>query len=427
MLSKIKTNKKNIVILGAGFCGLKAAKHLAKLLRFNKEYQIIIVDRRNIHVYNGDLYEISTAYNEKMTQACQTQLQDAVTITMKRALKGLPIVHAQATVQSIDPKNKKVMLSKYGEIPYEYLVMGLGSVTNYYGIPGLAENSFPLKTVENALAINCHLDQMFRERYEKKDTHKVHIAVGGGGYTGAEFACELVGCIKKLGKKYHFDPEKEVEISIIQGSEEFVGLGKKVSDITIKRFHQLGIKPMTNSRISGYDGKMLKVSDKKGEPKADIHTDMLVWTGGIMVNPLLKSFPILHESGGMETYPTLESPHYPKVYAGGDNAAIFDSKKHNLVPKIAQLAVQQGQLIAHNIYAEIMGKQQKEYHPTFKGYIVPLGGTFFVYNRGNITFSGIIPYLMRRYVDLLYFASWMPFGAAFKKWRHTENIFLQND
>ncbi|MCC7196584.1 FAD-dependent oxidoreductase [Candidatus Peregrinibacteria bacterium] len=427
MLSKIKTNKKNIVILGAGFTGLRAAKQLASRLRFNKEYQIILVDRRNIHVYNGDLYEISTAYNEKMTQACQTKLQDAVTITMKRALKGLPVVHAQSTAKSIDPKNKTVTLSKYGEIPYEYLVMALGSVTNYYNIPGLAENSFPLKTVENALAINCHLDQMFRERYEKKDTHKVHIAVGGGGYTGAEFACELVGCIKKLGHKYHFNPEKDVEISIIQGSDEFVGLGKKVSDITIKRFKQLRIKPITNTRISGYNGKTLKTIDKKGVPHPDIHTDMLVWTGGIMVNPLLKSFPVLHESGGLETYSTLESPHYPKVYAGGDNATIFDPKRHNLVPKIAQLAIQQGRLIGENIYADIIGKKQKEYHPVFKGYIVPLGGTYFVYSRGMVTFAGIIPYMMRRYVDFHYFASWMPFGAAIKKWMHTENIFLQND
>lgn len=426
MLSKIKLNKKNIVILGAGFCGLKAAKQLASHLRFNKEYQIILVDRRSMHVYNGDLYEISTAYNKQMSEACQTKLRDAVTITMKRALKGLPVVHAQTNIESIDPANKKVTLTKHGEIPYEYLVMALGSITNYYNIPGLEEHAFPLKTVENALAINCHLDQMFFDRYKRKDHHKVHIAVGGGGYTGAEFACELVGCIKKLSQKYKFSPD-EVEIKIIQGSEEFVGLGKKVSDITVKRFHQLGIKPIVNARISAYDGKVLTICDKKGVCKRGLEADMLVWTGGIMVNPLLKSFPILHESGGMETYPTLESPHYPKVYAGGDNAAIFDSKKHNLVPKIAQLAVQQGKLIAENIYAEIIGKQQKEYHPVFKGYIVPLGGTFFVYNRGNITFSGIIPYLMRRYVDLLYFASWMPFTAAFKKWLHTENIFLQND
>jgi len=426
MLSKIKTNKKNIVILGAGFCGLRAAKQLAGHLRFNNEYQIILVDRRNIHVYNGDLYEISTAYNEKMDQACQTKLQDAVTINMKRALKGLPIVHAQCNVETIDSKSKKVTLSKYGEIPYEYLVMALGSVTNYYNIPGLEEFSFPLKTVENALAINCHLDQMFRERYEKKDTNKVHIAVGGGGYTGAEFACELVGCIKKLGEKYHFKQE-EVEISIIQGSDEFVGLGKKVSDITVKRFHSMGIKPITNARISAYDGKELTLCDKQGICKRGMQANMLVWTGGIMTNPLVKSFPILHESGGLETYPTLESPHYPKVYAGGDNAAIFDSKKHNLVPKIAQLAIQQGKIIANNIWADIAGKRQKEYHPIFKGYIVPLGGTYFVYSRGKITFAGIIPYMMRRYVDLTYFASWMPFGAAFKKWLHTENIFLQND
>lgn len=426
MQNLLKPNKKNIVILGAGFCGIQAAKKLAKKLNGNKEYRVVLVDRRNMHVYNGDLYEISTAYNERITNACMNQLKDAVTISLKKTLRGLHVLHIKDTILKIDHQTKKISLGKSGSVNYEYLVVALGSVTNFYNIPGLEEHSFPLKTVENALAINCHLDQFFRERWEKKQHHKVHIAIGGGGLTGVEFACELVGSTKHLAKKYQFKRE-DVTISIIQGNDEFVGLGKKVSDITIKRFKKLGIQPITNAHIAGYDGKTLTICNKEGVCKRNLEADILVWTGGVKPNPLLLDFQILDTSGCMETNQTLESPHYPKVYAGGDCAAVFDSKHHQMVPKIAQLAIQQGRLIAHNICADINNKNQRAYKPLFKGYIVPLGGTYFVYHNGNITFAGIIPYIMRRYVDFTYFTQLLPFGAAVKKWFTTENIFLQND
>ncbi len=426
MHTKLKTGKKNIVILGSGFCGLHVAKKLAKKLRFSKDYQIILVDRREVSIVNGDLYEISSAYNKRITQECLRTLRDSVSISIRQVLHGLKVIFLRDLITNIDHKSKKVILRGKGEIPYEYLVLTLGSVTNYYDIPGLAEHSYPLKTVEDAMALNCHFDQFFRERWEKKEHKKVHIVVGGGGFTGVEYACELSGCVKKLAKKYGFDPS-EVAITIVQGSKEFVGLGKKVSDIAYRRFKKLGIRPMTNARIAGYDGKHLTICNKDGTCSRSTPADIFIWTGGVKPNPLVQSFEILDPSGALEVHQNLESPHYPGVYAGGDNAAIFDPINHSLVPKLAQLAVQQGSLISHNIWAAINGRAQKLYMPFFKGFIVPMGGRYFVYHKGNITFSGIIPYIMRRFVDLWYFMSLLKPGAALKKWIHTENIFIQND
>lgn len=434
MHNKIQTNKKNIVILGAGFCGINTAKQLAKKLRFNgsgQQFQIILVDRKTAQTYSGDLYEISTAYNKRISESCMSKLKDAVCIQLGQVFMGLPVTFLRDEVATIDPTAKKIMLKNSGELVYEYLVLALGSVTNYYNIPGLQEHAFPLKTLEDALAINCHFDQFFRERWGQNHTSnsgghhkKVHIVVGGGGFTGVEYACELTGCVKKLSEKYHFNPA-EVEISIVQGTDNFVGLGEKVSKITVRRFKKLGIKPIINTQIMAYDGQNLTI--KTETDTTNIAADLLVWTGGIKPNSILKNFPILDSSGALEVYPTLESPHYPKVYAGGDNAAIFDPNKHQLIPKLAQLAIQQGKLIATNISNDINKKPQKSYKPLFKGFILPLGGTYFLYHRDNITFSGIIPYIMRKVVDLMYFLSLLPLKSAFKKWQHSENIFLQND
>lgn len=423
MHQKIKTDKKNIVILGSGFCGLQVAKNLAKYLKKDQSYQIILIDRRNIQVYCADLYEISSAYNKRISKACLTALKDTVSVSIKKAVHGLNVIFIRDEVKKIDPDGRKIILKNSGELPYEYLVLALGCVTNYYNIPGLAEHSYSLKTIEDALALNCHIDQFFQDRYEKKTHQKVHIVVGGGGFTGVEYVCELTGCIKKLSQKYSFDPG-EVQITIVQADKEFVGLGAKVSDLTVERFKKLGIKSITNTQIKSYDGKTVTIQSQTVQ---NIPADILIWTGGVKPNPLLGDFSILHQSKAIEVQPTLESKHYPKVYAGGDNAAIIDSAGQKLLPKLAQLAIQQGKLIGYNICADIDGKTLKIYKPVFKGFVIPLGGTYAIYSRNNIVFSGLIPYLLRRFIDLIYFAGLMSPPAAIKKWIHTENIFLQND
>jgi len=426
MRRKIQPNQKNIVILGAGYCGLHVARNLATKLRFKKNYQIILIDRNEKQTFASDLYEIGTAYNKRVSKSCLRALEDTVLIPIKEALKGIDSVFVKADITKIDHENNKIELKNQDAIEYEYLVVALGSETNFYNIPGLKEHSFPMKTVKDALNLNCHMDQIFRDQWEKKKFKETNIIIGGGGFTGVEYACELAGLLKKLNEKYDFN-HGTAKIFVAQGGDEFVGLGKEVSDITKRRFKELGIKPITDARIAGYDGKVLNICSRSGVCKRSLRADILIWTGGIRPNHLLKDFPILDRSGALEVYPTLESPHYPKVYAGGDNAAIFYPKTDELVPKLAQLAVQQAKIIAYNISADIKESKKKIYKPFIKGFIVPLGAKYFVYHNGNVTFAGIIPYIMKKIVDLLYFASVLPLKKALQKWYSGGKIFIGND
>ena len=169
------------------------------------------------------------------------------------------------------------------------------------------------------------------------------------------------------------------------------------------------------------------IKSEDGTTFHEIPADVLVWTAGVKPNPLLKQFSILSSDGAMEALPNLEAAHYPKVYAGGDNASIFDPKHHSYLPKLGQLAVQQSHIIAENIYADIKGLHQIVYKPSFKGFILALGGKYFVYNKNNLTIPGFLPWIMRRTIDLWYFLSILPLAIAIKKWLRTESIFLQND
>lgn len=421
--------KKNIVIIGGGFCGLIAAKKLAQKLNADsnkkQEYQVVLINNTDVHVYHSDLYEISAAYNKKITRACLSALEDSVCIKIHETTDKYNINFMKEVVQSIDPNKKEVLLKNGKSVPYEYLVVAAGSVTNYYDIPGLEEHSFPLKNLQNALALNCHIDQFFHDQWEKKKEGNVSIVIGGGGATGVEYACEIVGYIKKLSSKYHFDPGT-VTIKIIDGDGQFLGLGEKTSNIAKKRLKKLGIKPIKAYIKECKKGDIL-IENKETQEERLIPADILIWTGGIKVNPLLSSFKKRTKRGELEADKTLQSPHYENVYVGGDNASIIDPKTNKPVPKMGQFAFQEGSLIAHNIWASINGKQQKTFTPLNKGYIVPLGKKTYLYNKGNFTMVGIVPYIMRRVHDILYFAHFMPLTKAIKRIFKKEQIFIQND
>ena len=421
----MKPKKKNILILGSGFCGLQAAIELAKQLHNEPNYQIIVIDKNTSHIFHADLYEIAAAYNKKITTSCLHKLSETVSIPLKKTLKHKNIEVVQDEILAIDKIEKTIQLKKNGDYHYEYLVMALGSVINFYNIPGLEEHSLPLKTLHDALALSCHLDQYFKNYHESHQTHDVHIVIGGGGFTGVEYACEVVGYVNKLSKKYRFAKNK-AKITIVQGGDQFIGLGKKVSDIALKRFNDLNIKPISNHRISKYDGKTLELM-APDQTIRQIPADILVWTGGIKANPLLNNFEKRDKSGCLEVGPTLECTHYPQIYAGGDNASVFDAKSESYLPKIAHFAIQQGKVIGENIAASIRGETQKTYHPHFKGFIVALGGKYFVFQRKNITLKGIIPYLIRKVEIFLYFKSLISFKWAYKKIITNEHIFEQND
>lgn len=426
MYTKVDLDKKHIIILGGGYCGLRVAKLLAKKIEKFRDYQVILVDKKPLHLYAADLYEIATAYYPQVTEACLRELSDSITIPFAEVLKGSSACFMRDTILGIDPVKKIVKLKNSGEIPFEYLVVTLGAVTNFYNLPGIQENSFPLKTIEDGLALDCHFEELFKDRKAKNIHTPLNVVVGGGGFTGVEYACELPGFIKKLSGKYGFKP-KEVKITVVQGGPELVGLGQEVSLATLMRFKKLGIEAVCNTRILGFSQNKLQVSAKDGSQKRDIPTDILIWTAGIQPNPLLKNFPVLHESGCLDVEPNLESTHYPKVYAGGDNAAVFDMHHHGMLPKLGVLAAQQAPIIAYNIWADIAKKEQKAYVPKFKGFIISLGGKFFLYHSEKHTMKGFFPWLKRRRFDFWYFHSLLPFMKALKKWWKTEKIFMQND
>ena len=425
------TDKNKIIaIAGAGFAGLRAALTLVKKLPTNG-YDIVLIDEHDTHIYTPDLYEIATAFNEKITQECLTNLKDTVAIPYRKILRNKPIRFVRNSITQIDPAGKKLMLKKGGAFVFDYLVVALGSVVNYYGIEGLKEHSYALKTITDALAINCYLDHFFQTKWQKGSEKIISIVVGGGGATGVEFTGELPNSIDKLCKKYEC-PRSQVRITLVEGSQQLTGQGKKVTSIILEHFKKHGIICKLGTRIKKVGENVVHISRGDGAIN-ELPMDILIWAGGVIPNPLIRaSFPhIVAKNDALLVNEYLQNEKFPFIYAAGDNAFFVDSLSSKTAPLLAQVAFDQGAVIGHNIAAELTGGTKKKYKLRIKGVIIPLGGKYAILKTGSngksSVLEGFFIWMLRRFVDLRYALSILPFRYAVKKWIHDMHIFVKND
>lgn len=415
-----------IVILGAGFCGLRVARDLSRLLR-KDEAEIVLVDKSDKHIYTPDLYEVASNFHPEITEECLVALENTVATDIISVINLKRVEFVCSEVEKIDVKKRKIHLSNNRNLEFDYLVVALGSVVNYYGIPGLAQFSYPVKTVDDAMALNCHLDVYFQNLWRKGIKKEILINVGGGGITGVEFASELYGYLKLLARKYKFPPSK-IKVQIIQGSDALIGVGEKVGMIVKKRLESRGVKVILGQHIHEVGPDWILLKSNPGGKIKRIKSDILIWTGGVKVNSLVaESLGDAKFGGGIRVDAYLESLHHKKVYAGGDNIFFKDNISGNISPMLAQSAIEHGRIIAKNITSRIKGGNVLKYNVKNYPIVVPLAGKFAVLISGSMLLYGLPIWILRRIIDLKYAISILPFWKALRKWQHGNRIFIKND
>src|SRR3989338_4460834 len=205
---------KEIVIIGGGFGGVRVARRLAQ----ERNVHITLIDKERYHTFHPELYEVATANIPETFGHLPLEFSEL------RSTASYPLVdifsdHLNVTVLhdevvTINFKKQETLLKSGSTHTYDVLVLGIGSEVNYFDIPHLAEYALPLKTLWDALQIRNQLDELFRTT-QKKET--INIIIGGGGFTGCEFAGELCFYIKKL-TTLHGRPAELVTITIVEGS-----------------------------------------------------------------------------------------------------------------------------------------------------------------------------------------------------------------
>ena len=377
---------KNIIVLGAGYGGLTAALRLEKLLRNLPQYQIHLIDRHPYHTIKTQLHEAAVRKTE-------------VTIPIDRILRNRKIIFHLGKLTKIDSNNQILQIGEK-MLRFDYLIIAIGSKVNYYSIPGVERYSFPLQTFDNAESIYNHISNMFalaasESNFDKRN-EMLCFVIGGGGLAGVEFAGELHDQVHIKLKNYNI-PSDECEIIIIELANRIVPSMEEGFSIRVyKELTDKGIKIKTGSKI--IERTENTVALLNGEI---LKTKTLIWTGGIKISSLLHEGGIKTAINGriiVDRY--LRASDYPFIYAIGDNSLAINPKTGNAMTPAAQFALQQGRLVANNIFAEITGRNRLEYIPKVLGEVVSLGrhlaiGWIALPLLKKVTFAGFLISLLK--------------------------------
>lgn len=382
----IESSNKNIVVIGAGYGGITAAFRLEKLFHKRPDFQVHLIDRNPYHVIKTRLHEAAV-------------LKTDVSIPIESLLRRRKIRFHLDEVTGIDPDGRTVYM-KSGILPFSFLVIALGSQTNFYGIPGLEEHSYTLETLRDADSIHdliaSHCSLASKEPSEETRRFLLRFVIGGGGLTGVEFAAELADYAVQCSRKSRVNPD-EIEIVIVEGGGRVVPhIEESIAKSITEKLAEKKIKLKTGVRIVRATGDEVTLST--GEV---LKTGTLIWTGGIRIADLLRESKMkTGHLGRIVVDEFLRAEGYTFIYAIGDNALAINPVTGKPVPPAAQFALQQGRLVADNIYADVTDGVKRPYRPRTLGEIVSLGrhlgiGWLALPLLKKITFAGFLGSLFK--------------------------------
>lgn len=355
---------KNIVILGSGFAGINAAHRLLQRLPAESGWKITLVDRRNYFLFTPLLYHAATG------------LVDPTHILFpSRALSQAPHYHfREASVEGIDLQRQAVRLDD-GELEYDVLLIGLGSVTNFFGQEAKFRQALTLKTMGDGVHIRNRIIDAFERADIAEDPeerrHCLTFAVVGGGATGVELIGAIRGLIHgTLPRQYPRIRPEEVRLVLFESSPEILpGLPAALAEDAVHRMKELGIEVRLETRVATVDES--GVTTVAGE---HIPARTVVWAAGVRPSPLVDDLDVPKiKNGRINVDSFLQVQGFPNVYAAGDIAAALDPDTDKPLPPSAAVAVQEGKAVADIIADRLAGKEPRPFAYQHRGELVSLG------------------------------------------------------
>lgn len=413
---------KEIVIIGGGFGGVRVAQRLARRVR---GAHITLIDKEHYHTFHPELYEVATADLPETFGHLPLEFRELRStasyplIDIFRNDINVTVVHG--TVTGIDFKNQKALLEHGATYFYDVLVLAVGSETNYFGIEGLAPRALPLKTLWDALSIRNALDEAFTRAPKRQ---RITIAIGGGGFTGCEFAGELAFFVKKLEAE-HGREQNSTDIVVVEASPAVMGGASTwVQRMAQKRLESLGIKLMLERSIAGVRDSSLILKDG-----TTVSFDVLIWTAGVRANSFTKTCAEVQVQKNfclcVDQY--MRALPYENVFSVGDATYCVDNATGKSYPMTATIALKEAESAAHNIERTFEKKPLVAFSYTPPGFIVPLGGKYALFDSRWIKISGILAWALKHVVALHYWTGLIGLHRGYKVWRDGMKIFIKND
>ncbi len=375
--------KKRLVILGAGYGGLLTAVELEEKIKPSDDIEIVLVDKNDYHQYLHLAYEIIT----------DAKKASDITVPLNELLEKRKIQFFQATVHEIDFTNK-VIKTNNGDLPYYKLVVALGSEPNYYHIKGAEEQSFCVSSVEAAAQIR---DKLKKALAQDKDAT---IVVGGGGFTGAEVAGEILD-------------ELKCHVTIIEGSKSLLPswdmpeFSRKVTALLT----EMGAEIIFGKYIVEVKADTIVLNDG-----SQIDCSLFIWTGGVQGSGVTSRSGLkIGKNNRVEINEFCEAVGFPGVYVVGDCALVVDSKTREILPQCIEIALQQAEAVAKNLYADLTGAERSVFVPKFSGLILAVGEKYGIGMISGVKMEGRLAQMVKRIIHLQYVYKIAGLGKLFKE------------
>jgi len=376
-----------VVIVGAGFGGLLAARTLAQY-----PVQITLIDRQNFHTFQPLLYQVATAGLSPGEIAAPIRW-------IMRSRRNVEVLMSE--VQDFDLSRRVVKLPD-GEIPYDYLLVASGASHAYFGHDEWEPFAPGLKTIQDALEIRRRILLAFelaeRQANSEKEQVQLNFVVVGGGPTGVELAGTMAEIARKaLSNEFRTIDPRRTRIVLLEGGPRVLpAYPEDLSRSAEEQLKRLGVEVHTSAMVTLVTPGAVHMGD------TPLPAAVILWAAGVAASPLGKKLggPV-DRAGRVAVNPDLSLPGHPEVFVIGDLATLKD-ENGKMLPGVAPVAMQEGKATAHNIAADLRGEPRKNFHYFNKGNLATIGRAAAVAEFGKIHISGFLAWLAWLFVHVFF-------------------------
>ena len=379
---------KKIVVVGGGFAGINLVKKLAKDKRFN----ITLVDRNNYHFFPPLLYQVSTAFIEP----------SSISYPFRRLFQEKENLRFHmGALKKVNPESNTIETDT-GTLSYDYLVLALGTETNFFGMQKVKEDALPMKTVEEALYLRNHLLMTMEKATRATDPlerdHLQNIVIAGGGPTGVELAGMLAELGRNIARKEYPELRFGSHLYLIDAGHVLLApMSKKAQDEAYKVLNDLNVNIILNTAVKDYsDGKVLLADGRT------IETNSLIWASGVVAREV-PGLPAEVIGRGrrilVDEYNRVQGTQ--NIFALGDLCLqTTDANFPKGHPQQAQVAIQQGQLLAKNLKRLVTGQPMEAFKYHDKGSMAIISKYEAVADLPKFSFTGFFAWIIWLFIHI---------------------------
>ncbi|HZU06092.1 MAG TPA: NAD(P)/FAD-dependent oxidoreductase [Chloroflexota bacterium] len=371
--------RRRVLVLGAGFGGLSAAVELARLFATDLETEVLLLDRHNYHLFTPLLYHAATGL----------VAPSHITYPVRAIARATGFAFQESRVEAIDLEAREVHTDD-GRVPYDALIVALGSTTNFFGLDTVERYSLRLKEVGDAIAIRNRIIDAFEQAELETDPERrralLTFVVVGGGATGVELVGAIHGYVYSvLVEDYPAARPQDVRIVLAEaGSEILHGIDRDLADHALRVFRARGIEVLTDTPVRRVTPEGAETADGTWIPARTV-----VWTAGVRPVDLISTLPGERgRDGRLAVAADLSLPRYPDVYVIGDAALFRHTPDGTPLPPNAPVAIQQGRWAAQNLWRRWHGLPTRPFRYRYKGELVSLGRHTAIANIFGVKLTG---------------------------------------